>query len=289
MFCVLGLEHRDKHWVATFDFSSLLADTRIQAVELRIRLPRVPRHADVAVELQHQQDNLCPTQDPCLEHQSLGILPAASMVSFSGHWRVYNVTRQLLGWLGDQPPGEMGMPLKVKRDLGSQHSSLLSSHTKKPRHFVSNRALLVVFSHTGSDKDSQDKASLLHTAEKSKFLFNTESMEVKRPRPQVRSRRGRRGQPMKALELPRKEQHSASLCRKVEMQVDFDQIGWGKWIVFPKKYNAYRCEGSCPNPLGEEFQPTNHAYMQVSVLSEYWPSIWPHHTSKIGMLGGLMF
>lgn len=247
--------------MATFDFSSLLTDTQIKAAELRIRLPRVSHHLDISVELQHKQDHACPMQDSCREQQSLGLLPATSLVSITGHWRVYNVTSQLLGWLDGQPSGGTRRLTKVKRDVEiprNSHPSLLT----RPRHFVSDRALLVVFSHTGSDKGAQDKASLLHTAEKSKFLFNTENKEVKKPMRQG-SRRGRRGQPMKHLEVPKREE-TASLCRRVEMQVDFNQIGWGSWIVFPKKYNAYRCEGSCPNPLGEDFHPTNHAYMQVS-------------------------
>lgn len=47
------------------------------------------------------------------------------------------------------------------------------------------------------------------------------------------------------------------------MMVDFEQTGWGSWIVYPKKYNAYRCEGQCPSPVDETFKPTNHAYIQV--------------------------
>lgn len=249
--------------MVTFDFSSLLADVKIQATELRIRLPRVPNRVDITVELLHKQAHPCQMQAPCMEQQSLGLLPASSMVSSSGHWRVYNVTNQVLGWMGEQPPGRAWRPPKVKRDVEAQHGSLRSTSTK-PRHFVSNRALLVVFSHTSSEKGSQDKASLLHTAEKSKFLFNTENKEVKKPKRQ-RSKRGRRGQPLRFLEVPKKEEPT-SLCRRVKMDVDFNQIGWGSWIVFPKKYNAYRCEGTCPDPLGEEFQPTNHAYMQVSGL-----------------------
>ncbi|KAK2820495.1 hypothetical protein Q5P01_023454 [Channa striata] len=37
-----------------------------------------------------------------------------------------------------------------------------------------------------------------------------------------------------------------------------------------KRYNAYRCEGFCPGPLGEDLKPTNHAYMQ-SLLKHYHP------------------
>ncbi|XP_048089990.1 nodal-related 2 [Alosa alosa] len=266
-----SLDNIGRHWVVTFDFSSLLADTKIQAAELRIRLPQVSHHVDIAVELQHKQDRACPAQDPCREQESLGLLPSTSMVSSTGHWRVYNVTSQLLGWMRDQPRGGTSRPEKVKRNVEPLHTSLPSPFTR-PLHFISNRALLVVFSNTLSDKGEQDKASLLHTAEKSKFLFNTENKEVKKPRRQ-RSRRGRRGQPMRHLEAPKREE-SASPCRRVEMQVDFNQIGWGSWIVFPKKYNAYRCEGSCPSPLGEEFNPTNHAYMQ-SLLKYYHPNRVP--------------
>ncbi|XP_009875645.1 PREDICTED: nodal homolog, partial [Apaloderma vittatum] len=65
-----------------------------------------------------------------------------------------------------------------------------------------------------------------------------------------------------------------SLCRRVDMMVDFEQTSWGSWIVYPKKYNAYRCEGRCPSPVDETFKPTNHAYIQ-SLLQLYQPSEVP--------------
>uniref|UniRef100_A0A8C5PNR6 TGF-beta family profile domain-containing protein n=1 Tax=Leptobrachium leishanense TaxID=445787 RepID=A0A8C5PNR6_9ANUR len=56
----------------------------------------------------------------------------------------------------------------------------------------------------------------------------------------------------------------------IDMIVDFQKIGWESWIVYPRKYNAYRCEGACPIPLNETFNPTNHAYMK-SVVKLYHP------------------
>uniref|UniRef100_A0A3Q1JK97 TGF-beta family profile domain-containing protein n=1 Tax=Anabas testudineus TaxID=64144 RepID=A0A3Q1JK97_ANATE len=64
------------------------------------------------------------------------------------------------------------------------------------------------------------------------------------------------------------------LCRKVDMWIDFEKLGWSEWIVYPKRYNAYRCEGSCPTPVYETFTPTNHAYMQ-SLLKLHHPDRVP--------------
>lgn len=119
---------------------------------------------------------------------------------------------------------------------------------------VSDRALLVVFSQTDSDDNAKAKASLLHTVEQSKFLSPAEIKKARRHK-KKRSKRGQWEQ------TGSRKSH----CRRVDLHVDFNQIGWGSWIIFPKRYNAYRCEGSCPGPLGEDLNPTNHAYIQVSV------------------------
>uniref|UniRef100_A0A672JC44 TGF-beta family profile domain-containing protein n=1 Tax=Salarias fasciatus TaxID=181472 RepID=A0A672JC44_SALFA len=52
------------------------------------------------------------------------------------------------------------------------------------------------------------------------------------------------------------------LCRKEDMWVDFQKLGWGQWIIYPKQFNAYLCRGNCPTPVDEKFTPTNHAYIQ---------------------------
>ena len=86
-------------------------------------------------------------------------------------------------------------------------------------------------------------------------------------RKRKRSKRGQREHVARAPPGSSRAGGDKSLCRRVDLQVDFNQIGWGSWIIFPKRYNAYRCEGDCPSPLGEDLNPTNHAYMQVSVVS----------------------
>uniref|UniRef100_A0A4W5RCV4 Nodal-related 2 n=1 Tax=Hucho hucho TaxID=62062 RepID=A0A4W5RCV4_9TELE len=169
-------------------------------------------------------------------------------------------------------------PVQLAGSKTQQNPVQLAVSKTQQRQRVSDRALLVVFSHTGSEEGSQAKASLLHTAEQSKFLSTTEPKKIRRPK-RHRKKRGHSGQrdppDMRGPEVSSgNNEIDPSLCRRVDMHVDFNQIGWGSWIVFPKKYNAYRCEGICPSPLGEDLNPTNHAYMQ-SLLKHYHPERVP--------------
>ena len=53
------------------------------------------------------------------------------------------------------------------------------------------------------------------------------------------------------------------ICKLHKFKVDFDLIGWGPWIVHPKKFNARVCYGQCPAPITPEYTPTNHAMLQT--------------------------
>lgn len=262
-FALLGLTHRLGRWTATFDLHALLADKQIQAAELRIRLPR--SGANITVEVHHQNSHMCPAHRGCQERQLVGLLAESSLVTSSHSWRVFNVTAPLLSWLRRRTAVAIRHKMLPGRTKEAKRGLLLdtSGYAMGAREQdVSERALLVIFSHTSSDERSKAKATLLHTAEQSKFLSAAEVRQARWPR-RRRSKRGYREQTMRSLQLSKKG-GDKTLCRRVDLRVDFNKIGWGSWIIFPKKYNAYRCEGSCPGPLGEDLNPTNHAYMQVS-------------------------
>ncbi|XP_041672126.1 nodal-related 2 [Cheilinus undulatus] len=266
-----SLTYRQKRWSATFDLHALLADKQIQAAELRVRLPQTQSASNITVEVYHQT---CHNHKSCQEQQLVGLLSQSSLVSSSQSWKVFNMTRPLLSWLGQKSTARIRHKrVSRRRKMETKRGPSLPDHSvyvasSRREQDVSDQALLVVFSLTGSDENSKVKASLLHTAEQSKFLSPAEIKKARRPK----RRRSKRGQKEQTARSPQASKRGSekSLCRKVDLHVDFNQIGWGSWIIFPKRYNAYRCEGFCPGPLGEELNPTNHAYMQ-SLLKHYHP------------------
>jgi hypothetical protein len=59
--------------------------------------------------------------------------------------------------------------------------------------------------------------------------------------------------------------NSTGECSRLDLFVDFEQIGWSSWIIAPKGYSAYYCKGHCNFPLGQSQRPTNHATVQSIV------------------------
>ncbi|XP_056286488.1 nodal-related 2 [Pseudoliparis swirei] len=290
-----SLMFSQRSWIATFDLKVLRADKQIQAAELRIRLPRTASASNITVEVYQQHGKTCHRHKDCQEQQLVGLLTESSLVTSSQSWKVFNMTEPLLSWLGQKSArarvqrkrvSRRRRVRKTKRGLSLPDPPVFVASPRRKQD-VSDRALLVIFSQTGSDGSSKAKASLLHTAEQSKFLSPAEIKRARWPK----RRRSKRGQIEQTVRGPQKSKRGSdeSLCRRVELHVDFNQIGWGSWIVFPKRYNAYRCEGSCPGPLGENLNPTNHAYMQ-SLLKHFLsdrvsaPCCAPTKMSPLSML-----
>lgn len=58
-----------------------------------------------------------------------------------------------------------------------------------------------------------------------------------------------------------------SLCQRRALYVDFTTVGWGDWIVAPKGYDAFYCQGECNLPFADHLNSTNHAVVQAMVHS----------------------
>lgn len=238
-------------WAVTFDMSSISASDDVQRSELRLRLPDFSSSNNPMVDIYHAPKG-------AEERLHLGRVYVASSTPPSSHssWRVLNITQLLKYWLhqGALPPTQ------VQEDEGAHLDP-----EQAIQHPTANSVMMVVY----SKQMKTEVSTLIRTAEHSKYVAQDRVLSEPVGRRHKRNHRAHKrvseaagGSAIPAL--TQVEGEKKTLCRKVDMLVDFDQIGWSEWIIYPKRYNAYRCEGGCPTPVDESFTPTNHAYMQVS-------------------------
>lgn len=267
-----------ERWTVTFDMSSISTSELVQLAELRIRLPTFSASKNATVDLYHSQKQNCDWESAsCPEEPlflgSLGTSPSSTKSS----WKIFNVTALLKYWLyqGDgvlsqealgQSEADHGSGAGEEGDTtGKSLFKNLRLRQRKINHPTTNRVMMVIFSKHNLPQEGQAAYSLIHTVENSKYVngdrVSGDSQSRRHKRNRMERMRGIGGAAPSAA--PATEPGQRPLCRRVDMWVDFDHIGWDEWIVHPKRYNAYRCEGECPIPLDETFNPTNHAYMQV--------------------------
>ncbi|XP_048369162.1 nodal homolog [Sphaerodactylus townsendi] len=291
---VLSLEAKSlfqfaNQWGFFFDMTSISTNHEVKLAELRVHLLHFPQARNITVNIYHSHEYKCHENQTCTEKLFLGSFISSSSFTRSP-WKVFNITSMLRFWLhqvvnsGDEKdiPDIQDWEEEDSTENGVGDASLfqfghnISSQAERVlmTHSMADRVLLIIFS---KDKFSATSPgpSLIRTVEMSKYIMadNNTSKEI-------RGRRHRRNKKQKQrikvtdLSATNYGEESRSLCKRVDMMVDFEQTGWGSWIVYPKKFNAYRCEGDCPSPVDETFKPTNHAYIQ-SLLKLYQPNRVP--------------
>ncbi|NXS12267.1 NODAL protein, partial [Neodrepanis coruscans] len=268
-------------WALSFDMSSLSSSQEVSLAQLRVRLPGPSRAHNVSLDIYHSRRHRCRAGETCDHQLFLGTVasrPSATQAS----WKVFEVTNLLRSWLHQAVLPGHSFPMGREQWEESESVAPASTATHSPAlsnaghgepalpRDVADRVLLLVFS---TDK-SPGEHSLIRTAETSKYIMRDSGSPGAGTRRQRRNRTEK--QRIKAGDAPAaaSREEGRALCRRVDMMVDFEQTGWGSWIVYPKKYNAYRCEGLCPSPVDETFKPTNHAYIQ-SLLQLYKPDQVP--------------
>ncbi|NXE29731.1 NODAL protein, partial [Ardeotis kori] len=275
---VSGSLQNGSRWALSFDMSSLSSSQEVSLAELRVRLPSLSPARDVSLDIYHSQRRRCRGGEACAHQLFLGTV-AGSPSSTQASWKVFEVTSLLRSWLHQAVGPEHRDPTGREQWDASGSAALAAAMTHSPTSSdagpgepqdVADRVLLLVFS---KDKSPGDH-SLIRTAETSKHVMRDSGSQDAGTRRHRRNRKEK--QRIKVSDAPAAVpgEEGRSLCRRVDMMVDFEQTGWGSWIVYPKKYNAYRCEGQCPSPVDETFKPTNHAYIQ-SLLQLYKPNQVP--------------
>ncbi|XP_055774414.1 nodal homolog [Salvelinus fontinalis] len=302
-----GCHQEGEKWTITFDMSSISASDEVQLSELRIRLPAFSTSKHVTLDIYHSRKQDCESDaELCSEERHLLGSFGASPSDTRSQWNVFNVTALLKYWLhqGDtvtqsqearvlviEKEHESGAP-DDGEEIDMAYIGHLTHRKMKVHHPTDQRVMMVVFSKHNLPRDGESAPTLIRTVEHSKYAILDQVSREAQGRRHKRNRMERvrmaggiaanaTGSAGEAVQRP--------LCRKIDMWVDFDQIGWNEWIVYPKRYNAFRCEGECPTPVDESFSPTNHAYMQ-SLLRLYHPdrvgcpSCVPTRLSPLSML-----
>ncbi|XP_043938175.1 nodal homolog [Protopterus annectens] len=273
------------YWSITFDMSSVSSNAELHLAELRIHLPPFSYSRNVTIRIYHSENFKCQDQETCQGKLLLGMFTATPS-STASSWKVFNITSMMKYWLergarfhagSHHPVHDMGddtTAAAYEDYIGVTHNPKLNPHTQKHSvHHTVDKVLMVIFSKQKPLKHSSHFPTLLKTVEEFRHSAKEDTSVNVGGRRHRRNRKGEEGMIM-ANRTETIPEGTSPLCRKVDMYVDFDQIGWGGWIVYPKRYNAYRCEGDCPSPVDESFKPTNHAYMQ-SLLRLYHPNRVP--------------
>ncbi|XP_051897020.1 nodal homolog 2-A-like [Pristis pectinata] len=272
--------HSEDSWGIDFDLTSISARETVQFAELRIRPPLFSACRNSTVVINHSHSYKCNGNGTCRDRSSLGSFTASPSSARSG-WQVFNITGLLSSWLSHQSlegsgPRHRHQPLTQGCQKEEERRHPLLGKLSKPgaadsrRKFPQRSAhqiMMVVFLKRNNTKVGGATSTLLSTVQHRLTSKIREDTGSKR---QKRNRKERLKIGNSTLDLRRDQ----SLCRRMDMEVNFDQIGWGEWVIYPKTFNAYRCGGECPSPVDETFMPTNHAYMQ-SLLKSFHPERVP--------------
>ncbi|KAM9464332.1 nodal homolog [Salvelinus alpinus] len=300
-----GCHQVGEKWTVTFDMSSISATDDVQLSELRVRLPAFSASKRVTLDIYHSRKQDCESDtEMCRDERLLLGSFGASPSDTNSPLNVFNVTALLKYWLHQGDAVTESQEARVGDVMEEDHGSGVDGEIDMPyiKHFThrrrkvhhptAERVMMVVFSKHKLPRDGESAPTLIRTVEHSKYAILDQVSGEAQGRRHKRNRMERvrmaggiaangTGSLAESVQRP--------LCRKVDMWVDFDQIGWNEWIVYPKRYNAFRCEGECPTPVDESFSPTNHAYMK-SLLRLYHPdrvgctSCVPTRLSPLSML-----
>ncbi|KAM5270829.1 bone morphogenetic protein 8B isoform 2-T2 [Hipposideros larvatus] len=237
------LGHQEPHWKEfRFDLTQIPAGEAVTAAEFRIyKLPSthsLNRTLLVSMfEVVRERAN---------RESDLFFLDLQTLQAGDEGWLVLDVTAASDGWLLNRNK-DLGLRLYVETEDGHSVDPGLAGllGRRAPR---SKQPFMVTF-------------------------FRASPSPVRAPRA-VRPLRKRL--PKKTNELPQLNKlpgifddthgsHGRQVCRRHELYVSFQDLGWLDWVIAPQGYSAYYCEGECSFPLDSCMNATNHAILQSLV------------------------
>ncbi|XP_036112516.1 bone morphogenetic protein 8B [Molossus molossus] len=238
-----ALGHQEPHWKEfRFDLTQIPAGEAVTAAEFRIyklpstHLPNRTLHVSM-FEVVREQAN---------RESDLFFLDLQTLRAEDEGWLVLDVTAASDRWLLNHNK-DLGLRLHVETEDGPSVDPGLAGllGRRAPR---SKQPFMVTFFRAGPGP-------------------------IRAPRA---ARPLRRRLPKKTNELPHPNKlpgifddvhgsHGRQVCRRHELYVSFQDLGWLDWVIAPQGYSAYYCEGECSFPLDSCMNATNHAIVQSLV------------------------
>ncbi|KAM9312020.1 nodal homolog 2-A-like [Gastrophryne carolinensis] len=252
----------NNHWSVIFDLTSISQGDDLQLVELRLHFPSFKTPSNINVEIFDTKNKE--------GRVFLGSVTATMPASPHSTWKSFNVTKMMeqhLQW------GKKVTTYEGKQGEEKSHSAhVATSHYEFTEKLIKRNAAL--------QKTSTNQAIIVFFSKEKQYSKSGSSALIEKMAPKAlagfrRQRRNRNDQltitSTNTYPMAAKEQHS--LCKRADMMVDFKEIGWDNWIIYPKKYNAYRCVGTCNIPLQNKAKTTNYDYIKSFLQMKEWEGV----------------
>ncbi|KAM5161219.1 bone morphogenetic protein 8A-like [Callospermophilus lateralis] len=238
-----ALGHQEPHWKEfRFDLTQIPAGEAVTAAEFRIyKLPSThPLNTTLHISMFEV------VQEHSNRESDLFFLDLQTLRAGDEGWLVLDVTAASDRWLLNRNK-DLGLRLYVETEDGHSVDPGLAGllGQRAPR---SRQPFMVTF-------------------------FRASPSPIRAPRA---VRPLKRRQPKKTNELPYPNKlpgifddahgsHRRQVCLRHELYVSFQDLGWLDWVIAPRGYSAYYCEGECSFPLDSCMNATNHAILQSLV------------------------
>ncbi|XP_044155549.1 dorsalin-1-like [Bufo gargarizans] len=174
-----------------------------------------------------------------------------------------DVTKAVKRWIKSKVQlNKLEMFLKMKAPLDmcfkTEESAVYSDSSHPP--------ILIIFSDDQSENNVKENPMDL-----TQMMFYQQSNNIEIYSKNTTDDHGEGHEPLEEGKPRAKRSAERSHCTKASLIVNFKDIGWDSFILFPPSYDAGQCVGDCYLPLTDNLTPTKHAIVQ-SVMHKNKPN-----------------
>ncbi|KAJ7325645.1 Growth differentiation factor 7 [Desmophyllum pertusum] len=203
----------------------------------------------------------------------------------SENWNVFSVKKSAEKWQKASAKFHQ-LELRVESALSGELIPPEKLGFSKAGRLHNKHALLVVYTSDGrkltefirKPVSKQNKAGgnaiSLGKSSEEKQDKDRNDLEHTRVRRDAKSKTGGNSLKKRSRGSKSKRRRKKDSCRRKPLYVDFNQLGWSNWVIAPRGYSAFFCQGLCEFPIDNHLKPTNHATVQT-ILNSVAPSLAP--------------